>query len=475
MKAIVIGGGFAGLAAATRLAEEGHAVTLLERRPILGGRAYSIVDETTGDVIDNGQHLFLGCYRATRAFLARIGTSDKLALRDDLTLTYLEGGRLKRVTPSTLPAPFGLLAGLARFEALSFTERLLALRVAAALKAPSRLAPAATERETVTGWLARLSQSEGARRAFWNPIAIAALNDDPQIASARMFEAVLKEAFLGTAEDARFGVPRVGLSELYCDGAARFLAAREAVVRLAAPVAEVRVRSVSGTRSVEGVILRDGQRLDAEVVIAAVPPRAVLELIPEAARKDEHYFDGLAHLGTSPIVSIHLWFDRLVTDEPLFGLLDSPIHWVFNRNQLGAVKDPSRSHLSLVISAARALCDRPPEELIERGLRELQKALPTVAAARLVHARVIKEREATIAHKAGADHLRPKPRTPIDGLFLAGDYVRTGLPATIESAVRSADTAVRMAVEYEPPPPPPPPKGFIPIGNLTRKTSGTRG
>jgi squalene-associated FAD-dependent desaturase len=469
VKVVVVGGGFAGLAAATRLTDEGQEVTLLEKRPVLGGRACSFVDETTGDVIDNGQHLFLGCYRHTRRFLERIGAAEKLRFRDDLQLTWLDGGKVKRMVSSSLPAPFHALAGLARAGALSVGERLLALRVAAALKAPSPLAPAAGERDTVDGWLARLSQSESARRNFWHPIALAALNDDPRTASAQLFETVLRETYLGKPEDARLAVAPSGLSQLYCDDAARYLTKNGAKLRLSTAVSEILVESISGVLVVKGVALASGERIDAEAVVVALPPPSLLELVPQSLRSGETYFDGIARLRSSPIVSIHLWLDRRVTDEPLFALAGSPIHWAFHRNQLGEVRDPSRSYLSLVTSAARDLIDRAPADLVALAVSELKRALPSTNGARLIHSRVIKERDATIAHPAGGERDRPLARTPARGLFLAGDWIRTGLPATIESAVRSADEVADMVLAFEPPPPPPPPKGFVPLGNLKKR------
>jgi uncharacterized protein with NAD-binding domain and iron-sulfur cluster len=167
---------------------------------------------------------------------------------------------------------------------------------------------------------------------------------------------------------------------------------------------------------------------------------------------------------------LHLWLDRLVTDEEIIGCVGSPLHWIFNRNRLVRVRDPERSHLSLVVSAAHALVDRPADELTALLVAELGRLLPAAAAARVVHARLIKERDATIAHTAGTEGLRPRCQSPIGGLFAAGDYVRTGLPATIESAVRAADEAARLALAFELPraAPAAPTGAFVPLGRLRR-------
>jgi len=453
---VVVGGGFAGLSAATRLVEAGARVTLLEKRGQLGGRAYSVTDEATGDVVDNGQHLFMGCYRATRAFLERIGTADKVRWQERLALTFVDAATAKR--SQLVVGPFGL-------PSLPWRDRLALVKVAAAIRLPSRLLPPATDWETVDGWLDRLGQSATARRAFFHPLALAALNDDPRTASAKMLEAVLREAFVGG--DSRIGVARVGLSDLYVDDARAWLQARGATVRLAAGVERIVVdRGIA-----RGVTLRGGERIDADAVIAACPPAALVALVDDEWREGETWWAGLSALPTSPIVSLHLWLDRLVTDDEIIGCVGSPLHWIFNRNRLAAVRDPSRSHLSLVVSAARGLVDRPSDDIVQLLVAEVGRLLPEAARARVVHARLIKERDATIAHAAGTEGLRPRCQSPIEGLFAAGDYVRTGLPATIESAVRAADDAAELALAFDPPratPTAPSTGAFVPLSRLKR-------
>jgi squalene-associated FAD-dependent desaturase len=469
---VVIGGGFAGLSAATRLVEAGARVTLLEKRGQLGGRAYSVVDEATGDVVDNGQHLFMGCYRATRAFLERIGTADKLRLQERLDVAFIdaETGRSSRLA-SRLPGPLSLVAGVFGFSSLPWRDKLAMLKVVTAIRMPSRFQPPATDWETVDGWLDRLGQSHAARRAFFHPLALATLNDDPRTASAKMFEAVLREAFfvvpgVGPDSDTRIGLARVGLSDLYVDDARAWLQARGATVRLGAAVERVTVaRGVA-----RGVALRGGETIAADAVIAACPPAALVSLVDAEWRDGETWWAGLEKLTSSPIVSLHLWLDRLVTDDEIIGCVGSPLHWIFNRNRLVSVRDPARSHLSLVVSAARALVERPSDEIVQSLVAELGRVLPEAARARVVHARLIKERDATIAHTSGSEGLRPRCQSPVEGLFAAGDFVRTGLPATIESAVRAADDAAELALAWEPPRAVAPAAtgAFVPLSRLMR-------
>jgi squalene-associated FAD-dependent desaturase len=471
---VVIGGGFAGLNAATRLASAGARVTLLEKRGQLGGRAYSVVDETSGDVIDNGQHLFMGCYHATRSFLSRIGTESKLrfATRLDVAFADAASGTQARLRAPDLPAPLALFSGLLGFAALPFRDKLATLKVGAALKLPAPFVSPASDWETVDGWLDRLGQSQAARRAFFYPLALATLNYDPRQASAKLFATVLRQSFFGTRDDARLATPRVGLSDLYVDDARAWLQARGATVRLNAAVERISI--VDG--SARGVELRDGEAVAADAVIAAVPPAALLGLVDAALQEGETWFGGLARLQSSPIVSLHLWLDRLVTDAEMIGVIDSPLHWIFNRNRLTHVRDASGSHLSLVVSAADALIDRPSDEIVQLLVGELLRALPTARGARVRRARVIKERDATIAHAAGTEGYRPRCQSPIAGLYAAGDYVRTGLPATIESAVRAGDEAAALALAYAPPRLERPSESgaFVPLSRLSRPSDATR-
>jgi squalene-associated FAD-dependent desaturase len=471
---IVVGGGFAGLAAATRLCATGARVTLLEKRPVLGGRAYSIADEASGDTVDNGQHLFMGCYRATRAFFDRIGASGELRLQDKLRIAFVDGksGKMSHLSAAPLlPPPLDLLGGVAGLAALGWRDKLALVKVATAIRLPSRLQPPATDWETVDGWLDRLGQSATARRAFFHPLALAVLNDDPRTASAKQLEAVLREAFFGPDADARLGMSTVPLSELYVEPAQAWLAARRATVRAGAVVARVLVEDGVA----RGVALRDGTEVRSDAVIAAVPPRALVALVDEEHRRDEPWWAGVERLEPSPIVSLHLWLDRVVTDEELIGVVGSPLHWIFNRNRLVAVQKRAQSHLSLVVSAARTLVDEPADAIVRALVAELKRLLPAAAAARVLHARVIKEREATIAHTAGTEGLRPRCQSPIEGLFAAGDYVRTGLPATIESAVRAGDEAAALALAFAPSSRSPSlattttaAGAFVPLGRLAR-------
>ncbi|MFL6275812.1 MAG: hydroxysqualene dehydroxylase HpnE [Blastocatellia bacterium] len=434
-RVIIIGGGFAGLAAGVELSERGAAVTLLERRGHLGGRAYSFIDQQTGDVVDNGQHLFMGCYQQTIAFLKKIGCLDRLAFQDRPRVDFLdrEHGYTSFECPR-LPAPLHAVAGLLRMRGLTLGDKLGVVRVGRAIQQNGQSkAP-----QTVKEWLAGLGQSERIRERFWYPMAVATLNEDPQVASAAMLKVVLKEAFGGGRKATSIGIARVGLSELYTEGASRFIEARGGTIKINATVE----RLVIEGRRVVAVELKSGERLEADEVISAVPHAAFLKILPEELRAGE--FAAVERLRAAPIVSINLWFDRSVFDRQFAGLIGTRSQWLFNKSLIVKPTESS-NQLAVIISAAHDFVDWTKEQLVEMALGELHELLPESRDARLLHSRIVKEREATLSHTVESDDLRPGPRTSIDNLILAGGWTATGLPDTIESAVLSGHTAAEIA------------------------------
>ncbi|MFQ5877094.1 MAG: hydroxysqualene dehydroxylase HpnE [Acidobacteriota bacterium] len=442
--AIVVGGGVAGLAAGTALAEAGARIVLLEARPYLGGRARSWIDPDTGSVVDNGQHLFIGCYRETRRLLDRLGTGGALELQSRLEVPFVErGGRLRVFRlPALLPHPLDLSLGLLGFPGLSARDRLSLFRVARAARRSGRGGgDAAFDDRTVASLLRDLDQSEEASRRIWRPLAIAALNESPERASAAMFLPVLRGALLSGPQDARLGLARVGLSDLYAEPAARYLRARGSELRLRAQVRRVLVER----DRCAGVMLADGARLAAPSLVVAVPPADLLEmLMPDVAA--DPFFSRASRLETTPIVSVYLWFGAPVLQLKFAGLIGGTWQWVFNRG--GHEGGRGGLHgVTMVRSAARDVVDRPKETLIRSSLEELHAFFPRSRRAPLRHAMVIKEKRATISPLPGSMRCRPSFRTPYRGLHLAGDWTATGLPATVEGAALSGHACAGQVTE----------------------------
>lgn len=435
---LVIGGGFAGLASAVDMAAAGRRVLLLERRSFLGGRAYSFTDRVTGDAVDNGQHLLMGCYHATLDFLAKIGTRNKLKFQATPRVDFLDEckGQVSLKCP-LLPAPLHMLVGLARLDTIGWRDRFAALRVGFAIRHLNGDRKQ-LEQITVRDWLNKLGQPERLQRLFWGPITLATLNEAPERASADMFARVIEEAFLRSRKDSTIVMSRVGLSDLYTHDARHFIEAHGGEVRLNADVAQIQFNS---TRAM-GVTLRSGEQIEAKTITSAVPHNALARLLPTEVIANQECFVGFAQLKSSPIVSINLWFDESVTDIEFVGLIDSRIDWVFNKNTILGEKK-RQQHLALVISNAHDVVRLPNKHLADIALTELQRFFPAAKRFRPFRALVLREHEATISHTIGTTYLRPSQRTPFENFFLAGDWTNTGLPATIEGAVRSGQECAR--------------------------------
>lgn len=438
---IVIGAGCAGLAAATALVEQGARVLVLEARPVLGGRASAVHDPVTGEKLDNGQHVLMGCYDETLAFLARIGTLDRVRRQAGLAVTMIErGGRRSTLQLPPLPAPLHLLAGVLAWDALSWSEKMSVLRVGAAVTGRRDL-PGPSDVDggsgvTVRDWLVGHRQAPRLIELFWEPLALAALNQPIAVAAVDTFIEVLSRMFGPEADRASLVVPAVPLDEMYAQPARAWLEARGSHVRTQA-VARVRVE---GDRVV-GVDVR-GESIEAPMVVAAVPWFALPQLFEAPPPALGELLGRAAATGSSPIVTVNLWYDRPVLDEMLVGLPGRVFQWVFDK---GVVFGRDRSHLSLVSSGAADIVALTNEQIVETATREVSEALPLARGARLVHASAVRERRATFSLAPGQP-ARPGTETAVRGLLLAGDWVDTGLPATIESAVVSGHWAAAAAV-----------------------------
>jgi len=331
-----------------------------------------------------------------------------------------------------------LLAGVLRSESFSLREKLEVIRLGRALE--SLRAPEDGLGEiTVDEWLRRRSESENLRRNFWDLLCIAAMNEDPQIASAALFERVLRLALFRSPADSRLGIARVGLSDCYAEAAGSYLEARGGQVELNRSVSSFLIRA----GVCEGVRLSDGLTIDAPRVVSAVPWFQFTKLLPEDVLRAFPFFKPIFTLRPAPIISINLWFDRPVTELEFAGLRGTTIQWLFNKGKIFGSAEP---YISLVLSGAHAHIGRSKEELLEMAIRDLNALIPSAREARVVHSLILKERFATFSPSCEADQARPPASTPIRGLVLAGDWTATGLPATIEGAVQSGYVAAQQVL-----------------------------
>ncbi|HEX5475273.1 MAG TPA: hydroxysqualene dehydroxylase HpnE [Vicinamibacterales bacterium] len=430
--AVVIGGGVAGLAAACALAEAGARVLVLEARGTLGGRATAFRDRETGELVDNGQHVLLGCYTETFRLLRRIGAEQNVRVQPALEVPFLDvAGRRSVLRCPSWPSPFHLLAGVMGWRALTWSDRLRVLALAPALLKMQRGAEVATDAETVAAWLARHGQRGRIREWLWEPLAVAALNQSPEEAAARPFTRVLARMFGGAPGSASLALPTVPLHEMYATPARRFLEARGGEVRLHA-LARVRVER----ERVAGVDVR-GESIASGTVIASVPWHDIRTLFTGKVAPLVRLLASADALASRPIVTVNLWYDRAVMDDPFVGLPGRATQWVFDKRQAFGER---ASHLSLVSSDAGALVSRSTADLVAQAARDVAGAIPGARGATLLRGTAVREKHATFSLAPGQPG-RPPTRTAVAGLWLAGDWIDTGLPGTIESAALSGHRA----------------------------------
>ncbi len=431
MRIGIIGAGLAGLAAGVELADRGHQVELLERRPWAGGATYSFRDEQTGDEIDNGQHVFMQCTTAYAAFLERLGTLDLTRRQMRLSVpVFDEAGTRSDLRAAKLPLGLHLAPSLLRYRHLSWRQKVQIVRAFLAIRRLSSEERERMEHLTFAQWLRERGQASDTIREFWDFLVIPTLNCRADQASASQALFVIEEGFQHSPTSAALAVSAVGLSELHVDPATRAIEARGGTVSTRTPIERI---EVAGGR-VEALVLRGGERREFDACVSALAPWRLLPLLPEDAR-GEGALGTLARFEPAPILNVHLWFDRPVAGFDFAAFVRSDVQWVFNRSRAGGEDEAARQHLVVSISAPGELFALGGEELRERLLPQLRAALPAARGAELLHWRVVKEPEATFVPSPGLE--RPGPRTPIANLFLAGAYTDTGWPATMESAVRS--------------------------------------
>lgn len=428
----VVGGGLAGLAAGCALADCKLKVTLFERRPYLGGRASSYHHPGTDEVVDNCQHVLFGCCTNLIDLYRRIGVFDKIRWFN--RMTFIEpGGRSSTLQPSFLPAPLQTVPSFLQFPFLGMRDKLAITRAVAAM-IPH---PLKDTGETFLTWLRRHGQTETAIQRFWRPILVSALSEELDRISVPYAAQVVRE----TAKSSfarEMGIPTIPLSDLY-DAARSYISARGGELRLRCGVERI----FPETDQVKLAIADSSEAFDS--VIVAVPFFALSSILPPEA-DSQQLQQKLAKFESSPITGIHLWFDRQITDLEHAVLLDRTIQWLFHKSKLLARSTTiggtnpnagSGSYVELVVSASKSLTERSRSEIIDMALKELREFLPRSRDAHLLKATVIKELNATYAPFPGIDELRPSVETAWPRVFLAGDWVATGWPATMESAVRS--------------------------------------
>ena len=432
--AIVVGGGVAGMSAACALAEAGLRVKLVERRGYLGGRASSYRHPGVDEVIDNCQHVLFGCCTNLIGFYQRIGVAERIRWTSTMTMIEPGGRRTPLKSSRWLPAPLHGLPSLLAAKALTRDDK---MALAQAFRKLMQPVPQDSP-ETLGEWLKRNGQTPGAIDRFWRLVIASALNADVDGIALPYAAKVIRELFLNSAEAGSMGMGTVPLSELYA-GAEQFLREHGGEVVFNA--------------SVEGAVwdeetsqwtlaTRTGEQL-ADFLVLALPFEGTAQLLPHMPPADG--VDALAgQIGKhehGPICSVHLWFDREITDLDHAVLLDREIHWMYNKSRLQPWRKTKGTYLELVVSASQKFAALSREEAIDLTVRELAEFFPEVAGAKLEKAALVKEVRATFTVPPGIDAARPTAISPWPNCVLAGDWIQTGWPSTMESAARSGHLA----------------------------------
>jgi squalene-associated FAD-dependent desaturase len=448
----VIGGGLAGLSAAVALADAGARVRLFEKRPYLGGRATSYL-LPDGTHVDNCQHVTLGCCTNLADFYRRVGSADQIRYYDRLYFADAKGQRYS-IGSFLFAPPFHMALSFLRFSALSWSDK---SGIGRAMLAIARAGghPPGVEGNSMLDWLHRMKQTPPAIERFWRVVLVSALDEELARTDAHYGIDVFWKAFLANREGFRVGIPAVPLADLY-DGCCAAIEKRGGDVRFRTTLRGFRMEG----QRVRSLVFDDGAEIPGDTIVFAVPQSALLELLGPALADSDPAFAGLRHLHDSPITGIHMWFDRPVMKEPFLTLLDHTVQWIFNKSLLyapsidapqndspnGASKNVGGQYLQLVVSASYDLVNRSRQEITDLALREVGDVLPAVREAKLVKSTVIKEIAATFSPEPGSDQWRPGPRCGIENVFLAGDWTRTGWPATMEGAVRSGYLAAEAVL-----------------------------
>jgi zeta-carotene desaturase len=435
----VVGAGVAGMSAACALAEAGFAVRLVERRGYLGGRASSYRHPGVDEVIDNCQHVVFGCCTNVMDFYRRVGVAEKIHFTEEMTMIE-PGGRRSLLGPSrfgslTLPAPLHGLPRLMAAKAFTWGDK---ASLARAFGAVAR-GDASDLRENLADWLKRHKQTKGAVERFWRLVIASALNAEIETISAPYAAMVIHGLFMDSVFGGAMGMSRVPLSDLYL-GVAEYLQSRGGEL-----VLNTTIEGGERDEEISQWVLRTRTNaagvgeLRSDFVVVALPFEGMAKLLPglppsEDAEVLARQIERHEHW---PLCSVHLWFDPEITELDHAVLLDREIHWLYNQTKLQGRATVEGYYIELVISATRSFAALTREAGIEQALRELAEFFPVVKDAKLIKAALVKEVRATFGVPPGIDAARPTAVSPWPGLFLAGDWVQTGWPSTMESAARS--------------------------------------
>ncbi len=419
-KVLIIGGGFAGISAAVFLSKSNHKITLLEASPKLGGRAYSFFVKSRNEYVDNGQHILMGCYRHTLTFLSEIGAVEKLYFQKSLFLNLIENnGKTLTLGSNSRFYPFNLINALLSFPRFNYMDKISLLKFFVKLPflSKDKLSGLSVEK-----WLTETKQTVNAKKYFWDLLIVGALNTNPSKASAEIFLEILREMFLHGNKATTIIIPETDLSNLYCTNAEEYLKNKGGIILKSEKVIEF----ITKQNKIVEVLTNKGNLTEFDYVVSAIPLNALRKIKNSGLsglRDNEPEY--------SSILSVHLWIENFDFEKKFYGFIDSDIHWLFNHGK----------HITLVTSNAGNLMSLTNNEILKKVVNEVSNYFPGFNMKNVTDSQIIKEKRATFVPSSSFEKRRKKIISPYSNLIFAGDWTNTGLPSTIESAVKSGKLA----------------------------------
>lgn len=443
MKCLVVGGGLSGMASAVWLAEAGHEVTLLERRGALGGRTISIPQPEVDDVPDNGQHVFASGYEYLMRYLDSVGTRQYVEFPGHMTFR-MPGGATQKTSYDGIN---GLRLMLGDLPGVKGLDRLRTARAQAKLIAQVLRQPKDLDQITADEWFKRIGMPESARKALWDGIVIGLTGDKTDISSAKVPADLLMTGIrraIKTRTPISIGYPTVDLDTLFVSSAEKVFAQRGVKVRTRAVVRSIDVEN----GKVKGVTLLDDEKIEADIVICAVPVwkvRGLLDQVPECAT----IYRACDHLTAVPIVSVNLYLDRSIGmkdwGEIIYGG-EGVLEQIWDRQTMHGRKPEKNWFYSTTVSASYELMDLSNEEIVAKQMDIIRRYYPEAKDAQVIHSHIVRMPYSTYAQRPGTAGVRPPQKTSVKGLAIAGDWTRTDWTTTMEGACQSAARAVEAVL-----------------------------
>lgn len=432
---IILGAGISGMSSAMHCIKHGKRPLLVESTGNIGGRARSFEDRISGDVIDNGQHVMMGCYASFFELIQEIGMMNHMHKQECLTIPFHFPNGEKDILFAKgiagFNGPIGMALGMLRLQFLTSKDKrsllIFALRLKLGMCKPGSM--------TAMEFLMSEAQSKKLIELIWTPVILATMNGKPEEVSAKVFVTVLQLAFFGSGDASALYIPQCGLSTLF-EPFEHWLNSHGGMMIRSKGVTSLHIED----NAIKGVTLQDGKHILSSHVIAAIPPHALLKILPEELKSHSFFLD-FDSIRYSPIISLYLWFDTAFPEIDVTAIMDSTTQWVFNKS---TNMKSAKSLLALTISAGDEIVSHSTEDIALHCADEVRQCFPEMREAKLLHWKVIKEKSATVLIDPETEEKRPNQKSPVDGLIVAGDWTNTGLPATLEGAALSGKIAASL-------------------------------